>query len=130
MKNKFYIAITFVAVLTMLISGAAAAQFSSAGDMPPEDRPGAGPGIPLSGLDLPEGGWDRPVQFASETEALGPEAALVTTGAPGLTFSHVQTYGVPEQAFLDDTTHFHYPYGVFARQATVWIADFGRDAGA
>ncbi len=130
MKDRMFHALSVLVLITLLVSGPAAAQQLTEDDGPrpilPRGYSGAqsgGSNLIGSGLEHPKYNWDINSEEDLGDQALQPGAPLIETGTPGLTFSHVQTFGVSEEAFLEDTSHFHYPYGVFASGSTVWIAD-------
>ncbi len=50
-------------------------------------------------------------------------APAVALGQPGLSFRYVQTFGYTETAWLEDTSHLNFPYGVGVDGNNVWIAD-------
>ncbi len=60
---------------------------------------------------IPTGGG---VSVASEPAVLG-EA--------GFNLRYLGTYGSPESAYLEDTSHLNYPYGLWAGGSEVWIAE-------
>jgi hypothetical protein len=98
----------------------------------------AGPVVALdTQIELPPGSGDEPPQPTSEVSAdgqvplpvSGGEAGVtgVTTpvllGEPGFSLRYLGTYGTPEVAYLEDTAHLNYPYGLWAGGSDLWIAD-------
>jgi tripartite motif-containing protein 71 len=51
--------------------------------------------------------------------ATGP----VTLGEAGFNLRYLGTYGTSEAAYLEDTTHLNYSYGLWAGGSEVWVAD-------
>ncbi len=130
MKNRLFAGLSLFVVFSLLLCGAPvnARSLGSSELMmrvpPTRDDSGVltneDPGFPPlqpgqvgSNPHSPEGDLPLQAELASQ----------VVTGMPGLTFSHVQTFGVAERAYFDDTQHFSYPSGVTADGTKVWIAD-------
>jgi sugar lactone lactonase YvrE len=48
---------------------------------------------------------------------------VVALGQPGTVFRYVQSFGTNETAYLEDSSHLNYPYGVGTDGTNVWIAE-------
>jgi sugar lactone lactonase YvrE len=107
MKARFLIALVLSAGLALTLAWVAAAQG------PEPVAP-----IPSWDSDMPS---TRPLA-SGDAGAQGATPA-VALGQPGLSFRYVQTFGTTEVAYISDTAHINYPYGVGTDGANVWIAD-------
>ncbi|WP_448539589.1 PKD domain-containing protein [Roseiflexus sp.] len=121
MKAKKLIVITFLAVLTLLLSTAATAQ----GPQPsassyPSQEPGLPEGVPPWEREFgkPFIGPKGPVMGIQSTGA-----ASVPLGQPGLSFRYVQTFGVTREPFIETNDHFYWVEGIGTVDNAVWIAD-------
>ena len=121
MKAKSLIVITLLAVLALLLSTAATAQ----GLQPPAPSyPSRGPGLP-EGVPPWEREFGRPF-IGPKGPVMGIQstgAASVPLGQPGLSFRYVQTFGVTEEGYIEDTTHHYNPWGITTDGNFVWIAE-------
>jgi hypothetical protein len=129
MKNKQHSIFKILIILSVMVCAATFFQ----GEGPHEPEPKGGSARPYSGISPaePEGGLLTSHGRMNVPPDLNGANAIsqlemmphVATGAPGLTFSHAQTFGETERAYFDDIQHFAYPFGVATDGANVWIAD-------
>ena len=127
MKTRFLILFALLLALDLALAGAALAQAPTppvptrAGYVPP--APGSAPNWDGAGPAAHE----RPLTF--EPQASIASAPTIAIGQPGLSFRYVRTFGETEVAYLADTGHVNFPYGVAADGTNVWIGEtFGHRA--
>ena len=130
MKTQLSIIFSLFVIMGMTMSGAASNINNPDPDETYPERGSGGPRIQVTSSDLSGADFDKPWAFRRHPieeqlfdSVMTPETPLVPTGAPGLTFSHIQTFGEAERAYYDDTQHISYPYGVTTDGTFVWIAD-------
>jgi len=123
MKAKI-LTISLIAVLALTLSGPATAQ----GPQPP--APPYPPQKPATPETLPP--WEPegkpfgplPSPLARTAgEGPGVRASSIPLGQPGLSFRYVQTFGVTEEGYIEDTTHHYNPWGITTDGNFVWIAE-------
>jgi hypothetical protein len=51
------------------------------------------------------------------------EPATVPLGAPGLSYRYVRTFGESTKAYLPDTQHINYPYGIGTDGTSLWVGE-------
>ena len=132
MKTRLFIVLLVVTSLLAALSSAAAAQAPSG-----DDRSGFAPAfVPeLTGPNVePEPPFDPKTAKPWGNSAVGPvaqpqAASSVAMGQPGLSFRYERTFGETEVAYLADTTHVNFPYGITTDGTNVWIGElFGHRA--
>lgn len=64
----------------------------------------------------------RPVQAPTTVPKAGVRAPS-TLGQPGFSLRYLQSFGMVEVPYFDDSTHLNQPYGVGTDGTNVWIAD-------
>jgi hypothetical protein len=109
MKANSLRVIILLAIPILLLSGLATAQ----GPQPPA------PSYSPQGPGLPEGvpPWEpefgkpfvRPADPTTRLQSTG--VSSIPLGQPGLSFRYVQTFGVTEEGYIEDTTHHLQPLG-------------------
>jgi sugar lactone lactonase YvrE/PKD repeat protein len=121
MKANSLRVITLLAISILLLSGLATAQ----GPQPPlPSYPPQGLGLPAEArLGTPEFGkpFIRPGVPSIGIQSAG--TASIPLGQPGLSFRYVQTFGVTEEGYIEDTTHHYNPWGITTDGNFVWIAE-------
>ena len=70
--------------------------------------------------------WAAPAPLVSRPTA-NTAAVAVGVGQPGLSFRYVQAFGSAKQAYISDTAHLNYPYGLATDGNSVWIAESNGD---
>ena len=92
---------------------------------------------PVVGQGTLEASTDAAQALTPETQEIGEDGGFptpsgsgvvvasgpVALGEPGFNLRYLSTYGSPESAYLEDTTHLNYPYGLWAGGSEVWIAE-------
>lgn len=125
MKTRLLILFVLLLTLGLALAGAAFAQAPT-----PPTRSGYVPPDPVAAPDWDDAGpaaHARP--STSELRASTASAPAVELGQPGLNFRYVRTFGETEVAYLADTAHVNFPYGIATDGANVWIGElFGHRA--
>lgn len=123
MKRRVLASVLGLASLLLLVS----ATLAQGPEPPaPPERGLQDVGAPLEHqqwVEEPEPGAEVPRQRPRPLGAEAVEPAAVTLGEPGLSFRYVDTFGVTEEAYIEDSAHLAWPYGVGTDGANVWIAD-------
>ena len=123
----FILVALLICVFALLLPAAAAAQ----GSTPPASGPsGYHPPEPTT---APDWQYAEPAAHArpstSAPQASAASAPTIATGQPGLSYRYVRTFGETEVAYLADTTHVNFPYGIATDGTNVWIGEsFGHRA--
>ena len=60
---------------------------------------------------------------ASTTSPTRAHTSAVVTGQPGLSFRFERAFGTYKQAYISDTNHINYPYGLGTDGNNVWISE-------
>ena len=135
MKTRLFVVLILVIGLLAAMSSAAAAQAPYGGDRPgfvPAFAPElTGPSVRPEPPFDPEGGrpWGNPVAGLVAQPAAASDAPAVAIGQPGLSFRYERTFGETEVAYLADTAHVNFPYGIATDGTNVWIGElFGHRA--
>ncbi len=69
------------------------------------------------------------VNSSQALQIQSPNIPEIDLGQTGLSFRYEETFGVTEQAYISDSTHHNYPYGVGTDGTYVWVAELpGRRA--
>ena len=129
MKTRLFIVLLVVIVVLAVISSAAAAQGPSE-DGRPGYPPTSAQGLtgPLAGPEPsfdPEAArpWRNPVAGSLAQPTAASVAPAVAIGQPGLSYRYVRTFGETEVAYLADTAHVNFPYGITTDGVNVWIGE-------
>jgi sugar lactone lactonase YvrE len=112
MKNRLNLVFSIFAVLSLMLSGAAA---NAQRPEPEAPRPDLQPVYrqPRSAyLPDPDSPWDL-VNHSSSLGLASRQTPQVTPGAPGLAFRFERIFGVTEEPYLTDGAHLNGPEGIF-----------------
>lgn len=115
MKARIFVITSILAVLILLLSGAAMAQ----GTRLPETS-----GTP-DVFSPQESAFGKPIfrPTGSEVDIQSASAASIPLGQPGLSYRYVQTFGKTGVAYITDTQHLNFPYGIGTDGNSVWIGE-------
>ena len=119
MKARMFTVFALVVGLALVLTWAVAAQ----GPEPPVTSQR---GEPLP-QPIPAWNWDSETPFRQPVAPADVSAQAISPpvppGQPGLSFRYLRTFGETEVAYITDTLHLNFPYGIGSDGNSIWVGE-------